>query len=308
MRQELFLKNKISLSDRKIFEDFLRKYPANLSPYNFSNIFIWNGFFDIFWCVMEESLCVFYKNNAGCFMYLSPVGPALTKALIKDCFALMDEHNKDVRFARIENVGEKHAEFYRQAGFAVKNKPSDYLYLTNRLIDLKGNDFKSKRAAVNYFTKNFSCKYLPYRIKLKDECRQLLLDWAAKRKKAYPEDYFCHLIDDNVMAQENVFECFNELGLVARVVKVNDKIAGYTFGYELNPQTFCILFEVCDLKYKGISQFIFHEFCREMERYKYINATDDSGIENIRKAKLSFKPLKEEANYLVLRGDKGICL
>ena len=65
----------------------------------------------------------------------------------------------------------------------------------------------------------------------------------------------------------------------------------YTFGFEITKDMFCVLLEVCDLKFKGISEFIFREFSREMNQYKYINAMDDSGLENLRISKLSYHPI-----------------
>ena len=53
---------------------------------------------------------------------------------------------------------------------------------------------------------------------------------------------------------------------------------------------FCVLLEVCDLKFKGISEYIFREFCRGLTDYKYINTMDDSGLENLRISKLSYHP------------------
>jgi len=54
---------------------------------------------------------------------------------------------------------------------------------------------------------------------------------------------------------------------------------------------FCVLLEVCDLKFKGISEFIFREFSKEMTQYKHINCMDDSGLENLRISKLSYHPV-----------------
>jgi hypothetical protein len=62
--------------------------------------------------------------------------------------------------------------------------------------------------------------------------------------------------------------------------------------YEINKDTFCILYEITDLSVKGLAQFIFKEFATELTGYKYINIMDDSGLENLKKVKLSYQPEK----------------
>ena len=62
-------------------------------------------------------------------------------------------------------------------------------------------------------------------------------------------------------------------------------------GYPLNLDTFCLLFEITDLNIKGLSQFIYREFCKELtNRYKWMNAMDDSGLENLKRVKQSYHP------------------
>jgi hypothetical protein len=60
----------------------------------------------------------------------------------------------------------------------------------------------------------------------------------------------------------------------------------------LNHDTFCILYEITDLSVKGLAQFIFREFSRELKGYRYLNIMDDSGLENLKQVKLSYKPVR----------------
>ena len=91
------------------------------------------------------------------------------------------------------------------------------------------------------------------------------------------------------------------LGLVGRVVWIDGEIRGYTFGYPLNVDTFCILFEVTDLKIKGLAQFIYREFCKElMDTYRWMNAMDDSGLENLKRVKNAYHPIQLIPSYNII--------
>ncbi|MFA5388160.1 MAG: phosphatidylglycerol lysyltransferase domain-containing protein [Candidatus Omnitrophota bacterium] len=170
-------------------------------------------------------------------------------------------------------------------------KFQDYIYLREDLSSLKGNKYKHKRSACNYFSKNYKFKYLPYKQSMKNDCFKLFSKWASARKQKFPDLYYYKLLEDSFSAHKLAIENYKALGLTGRVIKIRGKIAAYTFGFELKEDMFCILLEVCDLKFKGISEFIFREFCGEMAQYKYINTMDDSGLENLRISKLSYHPV-----------------
>ncbi len=179
--------------------------------------------------------------------------------------------------------------------------PGDYLYLREKLAQLKGDSFKSKRASCNHFEKKYRFKYSDFSAGDKKQCLLLCKKWAQKRKSNHPDYLYRAMLDDSFLCQEAAISDFSKLGLVGRVIKIDKKIAGYTIGYQLNKDTFCNIFEVCDDSYKGIYQFIFKRFCLDLPAYKYVNTLDDSGLENLREVKLSYKPYAIIKNHIINR-------
>ncbi|MFA4991011.1 MAG: phosphatidylglycerol lysyltransferase domain-containing protein [Candidatus Omnitrophota bacterium] len=173
---------------------------------------------------------------------------------------------------------------------SIKKFP-DYIYLRKDLAELKGKRYRHKRASCNHFAKNYKFRYLPYRENMKNECLRLFSRWAAERKKKFNDPYYRCLLKDSSSAHRTAMENHKALGLVGRVIKIKGGIRGYAFGFKLKKDTFCVLLEVTDLKFNGISEFIFREFCKEMSGYRYINTMDDSGLENLRASKLSYHPI-----------------
>jgi len=53
---------------------------------------------------------------------------------------------------------------------------------------------------------------------------------------------------------------------------------------------------------KGLGAYIFREFCRELESYELINTTDDSGLEGLRRAKLTYHPLRLVESFIITPG------
>jgi len=296
-------KEVISIDDKTRFEEFLKITPHVLSVYNFANIFIWRKIFDIFFCMIGENLCIFFKNKYDCFMYLSPQGKHISQDVLDECFAIMDSFNLNKQNSRIENIEAENVDFYRTAGFSVYEKYPDYVYLRSDLANLKGDRFKSKRAGCNYFYKHYRSEYLPVDVNRKDDCISLCRLWMQNCKKTNSDYIYQSLLDDTFLVQTELIGNFDKLGVIGRMVEIDNKIQAYSFGYELNKETFCIIFEVSNKSYKGISQFIFREFCRELSQYKYINIMDDSGLVNLQKTKLSYRPFKQVPNHIIRRMD-----
>ena len=167
-------------------------------------------------------------------------------------------------------------------------------------IALKGNKFKSKRSSINYFTRHFDFDFLPFKAQYKNDCLGLYERWKDGRKSVSSEPVFRGMLEDSYSSLRIILEDFAGLGAVGRIVKVNRTIKAFTIGYELSPEMFCVLFEVADLSVKGLAQFIFREFCREIG-CDYINIMDDLGAENLEKVKLSYRPVRTVPSYVIIK-------
>ncbi|MFH1413444.1 MAG: phosphatidylglycerol lysyltransferase domain-containing protein [Candidatus Omnitrophota bacterium] len=292
--------NKISLEDKKIFSWYLALARHELSNYSFENIYIWSGLFDIRWAIIQDSLCVFFKDSLGCFMYLAPLGKDNNKMAVEESFRVMNEFNKNRDISRIENIEEKDLPFYKKLGYDYNKKSCDYLCLRDDLTAMRGDRFKSKRANFNYFLKNHDFQYLPFSPKHKDECLRLYDNWMGGRKAKYENYIYQSMLADSGNSLKLALEKYSSFNFIARVVITGGKIKAFTLGAELNQDTFCILYEICDLSLKGLPQFIFAEFCRELKDYKYINIMDDLGLENLKPVKLSYRPIRLIPSYIIL--------
>jgi hypothetical protein len=291
----------LQLKDKMFFDNFLKIRRRELSPCAFANIYIWKGLFDIFWTTIEDNLCIFFKDKIGTFLYLPPLGQRRSRNLVEMCFRAMDGFNTNKDISRIENVEEPDLGFFRALGYECIGKSSDYIYRSDKLSELKGNAYKSKRAAFNYFIKHYQFDYQPYSLKYKNACCNLYRDWMRNRKNKSRDSLYIKMLEDTFSSQKVALANYKKLDLIGRVVKINNQIKGYTFGFALGPQTFCILFEVTDLSIKGLSQFIFRKFVQEFADYPYINIMDDSGLDNLRRVKLSYRPVKQLPCYIIQR-------
>jgi uncharacterized protein len=284
-------------------EKYLKDSPDRLASFSFINIFAWQDFFQFDFEVIEDCLCVFARNEIGTFLYLPPLGKNVTSEVIETCFDMMEKANKGSGVTRIENVGAKHLPCFPEKEFARYNKGYEYCYYRQDIAALRGNLYKSKRSSYNQCINGYSQHYLPYEEGMMAECLDLYRAWAKGRAATHPDDIYCHMLEDNQRVHERVLRYSQPLGLIGRVVKIDHKVRAYSFGFPINQEMFCILFEVADLSRKGLGVYMFSEFCRDaaLQPYLFINAMDDLGMEHIREAKMSFHPSVLLPAYVVTK-------
>ena len=282
------------LAQKELIAEYLRVRPCDLSVAAFANIYIWGDFFDFEFRRIDDSLILLARDDQGCFCYLPPLGADLKESVIDECFRVMARENKSEAMTRIENVCEEDLRFFPKEKFAWSKKYDEYGYDREDLTTLAGNAYKSKRSAYNQFVKAYLYQYLPYEPSMKEQCCQLYAAWAENRRELFEDDVFQQMLEDSRRVLERVLDDGGQVGIVGRVVMVEGRLTAFTFGYPVNNEVFCVLFEVTDLNVKGAAVFIFREFCRDpaVSRFRFINAMDDFGMENIRATKASFRPVK----------------
>lgn len=295
--------NKLCLKDKKIFNRYLTYSVHELAAYSFANIYIWKALYDIEWVLIKNSLCVFFRDSLGCFMYLAPLSKNLQSEAVEQAFKIMEKINEHKNICRIENIPPKDLTDYRSLGYLCSEKYPDYLCLRSDLVSFKGNKFKSQRAAYNYFIKHHDFSVGALKLANQEDCLNLFDSWIKERKAQNNDVVYCGMLEDNRKVIQKAFTNYKQLGLEGIFVRVDKNIKAFSFGYRLNDNTFCILYEITDLAVKGLAPFIFSRFSQELRGYKYINIMDDSGLENLRKTKLAYKPVRLVPAFIVTKNE-----
>ncbi len=313
------------LEQKTRIERYLEEAPGQLSSFSFINIFTWQEFFQFELEMIDGNLCVFARHEAGTFLYLPPLGRNVSPGTIAKCFERMERVNRSKGVSRVENVHAHQLPLFPAEEFSYYNKGYEYCYYRKDIAALEGNAYKSKRSSYNQFVKNYAFKYLPYDDSMQAACGELYRSWAQSRRPAYAGNAVSlQMLKENAGVHQLVLRYYKELGLTGRVVTVDgreappagreappagslsacgSKIRAYTFGYPLKRDIFCVLFEIADLSFNGLSVFVFREFCRDaaIAPYKFINVMDDFELENVSRTKKSFKPVALLPSYVVTR-------
>ena len=106
-----------------------------------------------------------------------------------------------------------------------------------------------------------------------------------------PED---ETLRDEGHALARAFRYYEDLGLSGLLLRTEGKVAAFTMGSPITPDTFDIHFEKAYSEMQGAYPLINREFARWIRarwpEVRYLNREDDMGVEGLRKAKESYYP------------------
>ncbi len=278
---------KLELKDKPLFDRFLRDYPPHISEMTFTNLFCWRLSKLHEFAAHKGHLLVSFMENRNRRFY-QPIGPEPHK-IIEEILGKSPESS----FERVEKgIAEK------VVGLKVKENRGmfDYVFKVSDLRDLPGDKYSQKRN----FVKRFMA-FNPTSCALEEKTVQHFLELQER---------WCNMRDckaDSSMEAEDMtvkegLRNFNALGIHGVCIWVGGKIEGFAIGERLNANTFVEHFEKANTELIGIYQYILKEFARSIpEGIEFLNREQDLSVEGLRKAKLSYHPVKLVEKFSVTR-------
>ena len=285
----------IEKSDKPIFDKFYSARYYENAHFNFTNLYMWRKPFNIQWTLDDDVIYMISEWN-GKVAALQPLGAEdkMQNAIanIVEWFKSRDK-DKKVVIGGIEKSFTKELENFSGAKFDIKpNRENfDYVYLADDLINLAGRKYHSKKNHLNSFQKNYPmANYLPITKDIIPKCREELNDWYENKSPELPDDLFLAL---ERAAINEVLDNFCDFNIKGGAIELDGRIIAFTFGEQLNTDTAVIHVEKADPDIRGAYPAINQGFvAHEWSNMTYINREEDMGLEGLRKAKESYKPIK----------------
>lgn len=257
----------------------------------FMTLYIWQKLYGTCFAVSDDILITRFGDEKTGFFYLLP----------------FTDHEKGFGIIR-EITGLKYPPFFLPEGkalswlkenygeyyhFAYTPDNDDYIYKTSDLAELKGKKYHSKRNHIAAFSKMYDWKYESISADNIASVRECAEKW-------YTENY---LKDDEDLEAEksalfDVLDNFFKLPVFGGLIDVNGKTVAFTIGSEISKNVADVHFEKALGEYMTAYSVINREFAKkELNSFEFLNREDDMGLEGLRKAKLSYHPVKKIKKY-----------
>ncbi len=298
----------LRLEDRRLLQPIFEEIQPEISDRCFTNLFMWQRFYDIQVSRMEGAVVLFCSSGSTPEkqFFFPPLGRYPVRETLQACFDFMERTGARPIIRRApEDFVRRHAR--ELEAFHVEQDPdiSDYVYRAEDLINLRGRRYNGQRNFISRFKKRFEYVVEEMGPSNVEECMEFCSAWCSQRLEAFerrgmPEAATVFLKAET-RATQRMLRHFSELGLTGMLVRIQGAVAGITVGELLNRETAVIHVEKCDHSYLGISQFISQEFSkRYWSRCRFINRMEDLGIETLKKAKIALGPHHMALKYNIV--------
>lgn len=275
---------RLAIEDKEYFEKFFALDERKGCEYSFACNFIWQYVYNSYFDIIENCYVAKTVRN-GENIYNLPLGKK--EDIVKAVNYIMNIEKEKTVFRGIleEQIPFLEENFKDVFEFSCNRDESDYIYLSENLINLKGKKYQSKRNLIKRFNDNPDWHYETINQTNVEECIDLNLSWSDDKNISVSQD-----MRKEIGAANTALAYLDILGLVGGLIRRDGEVVAYSIGEKLTNDTFVVHFEKA-LDIKGCYQTINNEFVKHnCGSFKYVNREEDTGEEGLRKAKLSYHP------------------
>lgn len=172
----------------------------------------------------------------------------------------------------------------------------DYVYDRDEIVALRGKKFHAKKNYINSFKKNYEYVYEPITSDMSEELMAFIRDFVDRKELA---EHDMMLLKMEMDSLQDVFENFEQIGLTGGIIRIDGQIKAMAAGGFLGDDMVVEHIEKADRNVRGLYPMIFHQFCCNLpDNIRFVNREEDMDIDNLRKAKLSFRPCELIGKYI----------
>ncbi|MDR1045952.1 MAG: phosphatidylglycerol lysyltransferase domain-containing protein [Candidatus Adiutrix sp.] len=272
--------------------------PQVIADTIFTNLFIWRSYYQASWAEAHGCLCLLAGPEGEEPFGLPPVGAGDQLAALDFTLEALKGRARKPVFKRVpEALVEKIEAAGRPYEWAPDRDNDDYVYRAEQLRTLSGRRMHQKKNHYNYFVAHNQFEVLPLTPDLTPELLAVQESWlATKEAQNIPSNQLSHEVE-SVHELVRRREELNQLGLA---IRIGGRIAGFTMGEIMSPDTVLVHLEKADYEIRGLFVALSSHFCRTLSpEIVYVNREQDLGLPGLRHSKESLKPDHMRRKYIV---------
>jgi len=291
---------KLDIEDREIFQKYIGQYEFGTYEYSFLTLYFWRKMLNVEFTIIDDALIVKKNELQKGSYFIQPIG--YKEETLKNIIDKLRELKaSDSSFKNLFRDIElpflyKLMDIYKDSVCFCEDVDNfDYIYNASDLIALKGKKFHGKKNHYNQFVGSYNY-----------EIKDISEPGVIKDCIDFAQFWYDNRLEDDVQLEyelegiKEVLPQYEVLGIKCMAVYVDGKIAGFTIGEKVNSNMAIIHVEKGDFSYNGIYAFINKTFAeRYLSDVKCINRQEDLGHKGLRKAKMSYNPVKLERKFIV---------
>ena len=271
--------------------------------YCFNTLYMWQHVYKTRYVICDDFAIIMAEYEGDSFSILPLAKKEKLQQAIHFIVKYFEKTNKKICFRGItkEIVEILQKNYPGRFEYIEERDLFDYVYDGESLRTLAGRKNQKKRNHINAFLKDYEGRY---NYKLLDEedfteCLNLLKEWTINKEE---NNEFDEGMDDESLGINKVFKNYNNLKERLKIagIYVDGKLEAFTMGELINPNMALIHIEKANPNIRGLYPYINQQFIlNEFTDVEFVNREEDLGIPGLRKAKLSYHPIRFIEKYTV---------
>lgn len=289
----------ITLEDAKWVKPLIRCENLRSADTSFGAMYLWSTGEERYVARSGDRL-VLMMNRTNVPVFLFPFGCSNLVPAIQDMKEYCDAISKPFILVGVPKSYVPVLEKLFPGDFDIvyDRRADDYIYSAEKLSTLAGKALHAKRNHINSFLKTYGdWRFEPLKKEHLSLCAELQDKWLEADPSHIERDVYGER-DALLLALKN----YNALGFYGGLLWAGGEPIAFSIGEPLCDDTFVVHFEKAVADIRGAYPMINREFVRyimsEFPNVKYINREDDMGLENMRKAKMSYYPIMMAEKYI----------
>lgn len=261
--------------------------------FTFANNFLWSRVYHV--CVAKCCGCaVLHFTEGDMEFYAFPCGAGDKKAALEALILHADSRGRKPLMTALTEAEVQRLQkwFPEQFEISTNRDDYDYVYRTEDLLRLAGKKYHGKRNHIARFRESDWC-YEEIDAGNIGQCAEMLSEWKEQRRENWDEsaENECRVVQDAV-------EWYDRLGLDGGLLRQNGRVVAFCMGEPLNRDTYVVHFEKAFSDVQGAYAAINQQFVEHVcQGFSYVNREEDMGEEGLRRAKMSYRPVKLVEKY-----------
>ena len=293
----------IDMESRELLNPYFDLVDYEACEYCFNTLYMWQHLYKTGYYIGDGFAVIVAEYEGNTFSILPLAKKEDMPRVIKFIIDYFEKEQKKIYFRGItkEVVDYLKENYPDKFDYTEERDLFDYVYDGDSMRELKGRKNVKKRNHINYFLKEYEGRF-EYRLLDEndfDACLKLVEEWTSNKEENGQVD---EEMEEELIGIKKLFNSFPVIKDKLKIagIFIDGKLEAFTMGEYLNPNMALIHIEKANPSIRGLYPYINQQFLvKEFSDVEFVNREEDLGIEGLRKAKLSYHPVKFVEKYTV---------
>ena len=281
------------IEDKEWVSALMQSTGRESCEYCFGNLFIWSPFYGTKIACVDGFFVAYSDSDEA--PYCFPMGKGDLRAVLDKLLDDARARGRTLSFFGVTEPDRRLLESLMPGQFRYEeDRPFfDYIYSRDELATLAGKKYHGKRNHIAAFERAGDWQYELITPENLPECIDMDKEWKRLNLDKNPME-----LERENDALQRAFDYYEALGLRGALLRQGGRVVAFTIGEPMSRRMFCTHFEKAFADVRGAYPMINREFAaRTITEFPLVNREEDTGDEGLRKAKLSYHPVKLLTKY-----------